>query len=300
MKNRLFFSLLIAIAIIPGITNAQQKVRIKDILDKPGNYENEQVIITGIVTQYFEATTKTTSYYMVQGDYGDAINVNTSSNPPQISKNYNITGIVVMDQVSGRPVIIEQSRLLLDKGSIIIYVLIAIVFILVVLLGLYLFRGRANVDKLSPEIKKSSSSIDPLPSSSSTSFSGGDYATIRIKQGPPPTMVLLPGQLEIISGLDKGKSFRIAGFPTSEGAKVTIGRETVDGDLSHAHIQLLEKTVSRKQAELTFKNNILYVKNLSETNYTQVDGKALSPNETMELKPDMILRTGEVEFKYSK
>jgi len=204
--------------------------------------------------------------------------------------------------VSGRPVLIEQSRTLNDKGAIVIYVLVVAVFLLVIFLSLYLYRGRENKTRPSLEISKPSPDVSkPLQNIPPPSYSSSqDFATIKIKNSPPPTMLLLPGELEIISGLDRGKTFRIAGFPSSEGAKVTIGRDNVDGDRSHAHIQLLEKTVSRKQAELTYKNSTMYVKNLSETNFTQVDGKLLSPNEETELKSGMILRTGEVEFKYNK
>jgi len=62
--------------------------------------------------------------------------------------------------------------------------------------------------------------------------------------------------------------------------------------------ELNQKTISRKQAEIISIEGKLYVKNISETNYTQVDGIELKPNEKVELKPNSTIRTGEIEFQY--
>jgi hypothetical protein len=268
-------------------------IKIEDIFENPGKYENEQVIISGMVNQYFPSTTKTTSYYLVQGNFGGVINVNTSLKPPITFKKYQITGVVVIDQVQGRPVIIEKSRKIILGW--IFYALGGVVLVLIGFLLSLVIRGSKSTKAIQSQNSQTSSDKH-----GSANVSSQDYATIKISTGPPPTMILIPGELEIISGLDKGKSFRIAGYPTSDGSIVTVGRETVDSDKRYAHIQLLEKTVSRKQAELIYKNGILYIKNLSETNFTQIDGKVLSVNELAELKSGMTIRTGEVEFRYKR
>jgi hypothetical protein len=297
MKRKVFFVILFLGCMISTSLIAQKQVRIEDIFDNPGKFENEQVTITGIVNQYFQATTQTTSYYIVQGDYGGLMNVNTSDAPPVIARKYEITGVVVIDQVLRRPLLIEKSRSMVgNESSIIIYILLGAVLLLLVFLALYIFRGRKTTE-IPLAYKQDYGSNQ---SASSDSSAEQDYATIKISTGPPPTMILIPGELEIISGLDKGKSFRIAGYPTADGSVISLGRDSVEGDRKYAHIQLMEKTVSRKQAELIFRNSILSVKNLSETNFTQVDGIALKLNESTELKPGMTVRTGEVEFKYKK
>jgi hypothetical protein len=283
MKSRIFLIVLCLGCLILVTSCAQNLVKIEDIFENPGKYENEKVVISGIVNQYFPSTTKTTSYYMVQGNYGGEINVNTTLKPPVTFKKYQITGVVVIDQVQGRPVIIEKSRKMVQ--SWIFYALGGAVILLIGFLIIYILRTRKN----------NASSVSYASASASP-----DYATIKISSGPPPTMILIPGELEIISGLDKGKSFRIAGYPTSEGSIVSLGREIIEGDRKYAHIQLLEKTVSRRQAELIFKNSLLFIKNLSETNFTQVDGKTLSINESVELRSGVVIKTGEVEFRYNR
>jgi hypothetical protein len=127
-----------------------------------------------------------------------------------------------------------------------------------------------------------------------------DFKTVKIITSKPKTMVFIPGELVITTGEDKGKSFRIAGYPTPDGSVVSIGREAVGGERAYAHIQLDNRfrTVSHKQAEVIYRDGKLWVKNLSETNLTQVDGVELKPGEKAELKAGSSMRTGELEFQY--
>lgn len=103
----------------------------------------------------------------------------------------------------------------------------------------------------------------------------------------------------MITGDDKGKKIKISGYPTEDGSTVTIGRESVTGPRDFAHIQLKERTISRKQAEIIFKDGKLYIKNLSETNYTKLDSKEIPPNTSLELKPASVITLGEIELKYN-
>ena len=126
-----------------------------------------------------------------------------------------------------------------------------------------------------------------------------EYQTIKIQtNAAPKTMKLMPGYLEITAGADTGKKFTIAGYPTSKGSIVTIGREPVEGDRKYAHIQLTERTVSRQQAEIVAVGGNLEIKNLSKVNHTQLNGIEIQPGHKMPLEPDSIIKTGEVEFTY--
>ncbi len=125
------------------------------------------------------------------------------------------------------------------------------------------------------------------------------FKTIRF-ENPPKTMKFIPGKFTITSQEDKGKSFKIAGYPSHGDAVITIGREEVRGERSYAHIRIDDKfqTVSRKQAELVYSNGTLYAINRSESNYTQVDGYELKPGEKKEVKNGSLLRMGELEMQY--
>ena len=129
-----------------------------------------------------------------------------------------------------------------------------------------------------------------------------DFSTIKINfaGGDQKTLKFVPGKLELITGTDKGKSFMFAGYPTEKGAEVTLGRGKAEQGKEYAHIQIDSqfRTVSRQQAVLRYKNGKLYVKNLSETNPTQLDGETLQPGVERELSFGSVIRTGELEFKY--
>lgn len=140
-------------------------------------------------------------------------------------------------------------------------------------------------------------------SSSSTTDKPASPETLMFK-APPKTMKFIPGKLVIISGPDKGREFRIAGFPREEddGNVVTIGRADVQGQRSFAHIQLGDtyRTVSRIQAEIIQKTKTdkVYLRNKSTTNPTQVNEQQVPPEESVELTNTDTIQMGELVLRY--
>jgi len=284
------------------------ETKVVDILSNPGSVSNDAVIITGIVEQYVPGTS-TTNSYLLKGEYGGIIKVNTFLPKPRLDEMYRVTGIVYIDPQTRDPFISEQSRIWISKAGIrdtsgvggwvkgeqsmaewkkYYTAMIVVVLALIVIIIYALLRNRLGLN-----IKEEMSVSEEGPEIRE------DLKTIRIYSAPK-TMKFIPGELVITSGRDKGKTFKIAGYPTQEGIKVTIGREKVTGDRAYAHIMLGEeyKTVSRKQAELISRNGKLYIKNLSGTNYTQVDGIELGPGEIGEVRNGSIIKMGELEMEY--
>lgn len=140
-------------------------------------------------------------------------------------------------------------------------------------------------------------------SSSSTANKPDSPETLKFK-APPKTMKFIPGKLVIISGPDKGREFRIAGFPREEddGNVVTIGRADIKGERAFAHIQLGDtyRTVSRIQAEIIQKtsSNEVYLRNKSTTNPTQVNNEEVPPEESVELQNEDTIQMGELVLQY--
>jgi pSer/pThr/pTyr-binding forkhead associated (FHA) protein len=126
----------------------------------------------------------------------------------------------------------------------------------------------------------------------------GEFQSIKIAASTEMTLKFIPGQFIVLSGKDRGKAFRVSGFPTPEGHVITIGRDPVEGDRAYAHIQMDVPTVSRKHAEMVFKDNVLYLKNLSDTNPIQLNSEEIPVGEFVELKIDSELRIGEIKMKY--
>jgi hypothetical protein len=126
-----------------------------------------------------------------------------------------------------------------------------------------------------------------------------NFMTVNIvSQQAPKTMVFIPGKLEIVNGNDAGKQFVLSAYPAPTGAIVSIGSREETGDRKFSHIRLMEKTVSRAQAEFIYRDKKLYIKNLSKTNYTQLDGTDLQPEELGEVVPGSKIRMGELVFQY--
>lgn len=291
----------------------QRVTTIEEIRKNPQSFDTESVEVKGIVTQYIHSKTST-SHYILRDDHGAVIKVTTAAAEPETYKKYVVSGIVYLDAKTGDPYISEGTRTQQqepveesDADSVtavetsssdysVIYILLAV---LALVIGIFIYL---NVKKSAKEPVMESPLREP---SAIRSFSpvapdsDSGPKTIKMPPAPPKTMKFIPGKLIITDGDDKGTYFNIAGFPTPEGAIITIGREEISGDRAYCHIQLKQKTISRRQAELIYKDNRLFVRNLSDTNFTQIDGMELKPGEKTEVKIGSKIRTGEVEFQYS-
>jgi hypothetical protein len=295
--------LVLTVCLFFSLSFAQMtKTTIDEITGNPGKYSDNAVEVEGFVKQYIPPTSTSTSYYLLMSDYGAIIKVNTSESAPEIGKKYHVSGIVYIDPVSREPFVSEKSKYVLNSEKNVIVdsngnsTLIVVVLLLIILLiGILVYlQLKAKKSKLNSNEKN-----EPL-SPAGLEAPQMDFKTIRLTPSAPKTMKFIRGELILISGDDKGKAFKIAGYPAAEGSIVTIGREAVSGERSYAHIQIDNKfqTVSRRQAEIISVGDQLFVRNLSDTNPTQVDGIELKSGEKKELRPNSTIKTGELEFKY--
>ncbi len=327
-KKRLQITILLIFSVCFLTVSAQdvQKAQVNDILKDPNSYNQEEVEVSGLVIQYIEATEQTTSHYYLKDDFGAIIKVHTAESKPETNEKYIVRGILYIEASTLLPFISEKSKVKIEKeGAVtqdaisapvtpvedlipektgsdwwkenwLLLVIIGSALLLLILLMLLLGRKRRADVLYTPEPVNKPSQIpaekQDIPVSRET------LKTMVIPSTVPKTMKFIPGELEVITGEDKGRIIRIGGFPTEEGSVVTIGREQVTGPRDFAHIQLKERTISRRQAELILKDGKLFLKNLSETNYTKLDGKDLLPNTSAPLSPGSIMTFGEVEMKY--
>ncbi|OVE79448.1 hypothetical protein BVY01_02490 [bacterium I07] len=299
-----------------GLIFAQSmKTTIEEIMDNPGRFESESVEIEGVVDQWIKGSTTTTSHYLLKGNYGGIIKV-TTLQEPKIGPRFKVTGICFIEAASRTPFISEQNRTELDQpteNTVIIEkeksnsgLFIALILLLVGLLA-FLVYYQTKMKKAQPSTHAPTTFGEPVSKQGpgegppETVKIRKDFSTVKIHTAPK-TMKLIPGELTIISGDDKGKSFKIAGYPTPEGSVVTIGSEDVTGDRAFAHIKLFDpqRTVSRKQAHIIDRDRKLYIKNISKVNFTEVNGKVLGPEEEIELTPDAHIRMGYLELKYTR
>jgi hypothetical protein len=88
---------------------------------------------------------------------------------------------------------------------------------------------------------------------------------------PDGTLQLLPGRLEVVSGLDQRGDIRFVKAPGRD-ATITFGRSPGDPP---AHIQLPAPTVSSMHAAMRFHGGAWFISNLSRTNPVVVNGAEL-------------------------
>jgi len=293
------------------VSGQPQEVFVKDILKNPSAYMREDVIVSGLVIQYVEATEKTTSHYYLKDDYGAIIKIHTAEGRPETNAKYKVRGILYIDPTTQTAFISEKSKAKLspalppvvinppqktwlDKNGLLLIIGSSATFLLLLMV---LYFTRRRVQPL-PSIQQESKIPQPGFTPENTGVTRDNLKTMIIPSSVPKTMKFIPGEFEIISGDDKGKTIKIGGYPTEEGSIVTIGRDQITGPRDFAHIQLKERTISRRQAEIILKDSKLYIKNLSETNYTKLNGKDIPPNTSAEFAIGSVLTFGEVEMKY--
>jgi hypothetical protein len=325
--------LLLAGLLLWSIDGAAQytPTSVETIVTNPDKFADAAVEISGTVTLYTGAASSSTGHYLLKGSTGAAIRVNTTDGSPELKKRYRVTGIVYLDPMTRVPFVSEKGRVREDTEVALaggeapesdfswewLPWALAALFLLV-LAGVFALvmrkRRRHASEKKAAEVSPlpvAEGVQEPAPAQAAVQVQAQvpaeqpaepvpDLKTVKIALPSPKTMRYVPGELVVLSGEDKGKSFKIAGFPTPEGSVVTIGREPVNGERAYAHIQIEERfhTVSRKQAEFIWKEKKLFVKNLSDTNPTQVNGVELKNGKMVQLKPGSVVRTGELEFEY--
>jgi len=311
MNKKIFVFIGIICVFSFSVIFGQEKVKqVNDILSDPSKYLKEDIQVTGLVIQYVEGTEKTTSFYYLKDDFGAIIKVHTAEGKPETNIKYIVNGILYVDPMTELPFISERSKTRADLDIVAppqhvqtwweknwLLVVIITSAILLFTLILLLFGRRKNVE--SPGIKSINNNQNITYEKNEPPVPKDNLKTMVIPSTAPRTMKFIPGEFEVITGDDKGRIIKIGGYPTEEGSIVTIGREEVTGQRDFAHIQLKEKTISRRQAEIILKDGKMYIKNLSQTNYTKLDGKEIPPNTSSELNSGSVITFGEVEMKYN-
>jgi hypothetical protein len=312
--NPLLAFLALALWPVSGVAQ-YSPTSIETIVTNPEKFADAAVEISGTVSIYAQAASPSTGHYLLKGTSGAAIRVNTTDGSPELKRKYRVRGIVYIDPTTHVPFLSEKSRAREDlpeqapappvaqgeEGGIWTGGWPYLILILAVVGAIVLLVRRRMRPLPVPEVPAvEAAPVEEKAEALPPPEPVPDLKTVRILPPSPKTMRYVPGELVLLSGEDQGKSFKIAGFPTPEGSIVTIGREPVTDERAFAHIQIEERfhTVSRKQAELIWKEKKLFVKNLSDTNPTQVNGVELKSGKMVQLKPGSVMRTGELEFEY--
>ena len=328
--------LLLAFPKVSFAEKAPIETSIEEIIQNPGKYYDEAVKVQGYIQEFLKKPSKTNSFYLLKGKYDGIIQVRVQFNEPSVGKKYIIEGTVYSGQ-NGSSVFIHQTGIeeipdffewgkkpkitkdpkITEPGKIggsvgemdiKFYILggaIALIIVIIIVVIVMMISKNKNTANMPAPVTPTAVPPSPSPAAvpPAPPAQEEEYKTIKIVRDPSRTLKFIPGELEIISGDDSGKSFRLTGYPTARGSVVTLGTQPAEGDRKFAHI-LIDKrfrTVSRQQAEFIYKDSEqkLYIKNISKTNLTKVNDIELKPNEEAELTNGSSVTTGELTFRYT-
>lgn len=119
---------------------------------------------------------------------------------------------------------------------------------------------------------------------------------VRYYRAEEGTLEFLPGRLEIVSGGDVGQEIHFMRQVGEEGAAITFGRS--EGPPLR-HVQLLDATVSRQHARLSFEGGRWHLANLSQTNPVNLNGSPIpSTGRPLTLQQGDRLEMGAVTFLF--
>jgi len=122
---------------------------------------------------------------------------------------------------------------------------------------------------------------------------GSQVRFFRAEEG---TLEFLPGRLEVVAGDDVGQEIHFARQVGDEDITITFGRS--EGPPLR-HVQLLDPTVSRQHARMTFAGQRWHLSNMSTTNAVMLNGAALPDHgDGITLQDGDRLEMGAVQFVF--
>lgn len=152
----------------------------------------------------------------------------------------------------------------------------------------------SSVQRVTPVSHDAEPDIVVVPDDDHETVSTGPFRPAEIRPGSPSahlvegtrlrffraeegTLEFLPGRLEVVGGEDTGQEIHFARQIGDEDVTVTFGRS--EGPPLR-HVQLLDPTVSRQHARMTFAGQRWHLSNLSTTNAVLLNGAALPDHGT--------------------
>lgn len=120
-------------------------------------------------------------------------------------------------------------------------------------------------------------------------------SALRFHRPADHSRPFLPGHLLVIEGVDAGVEVRFVRLAHHEDPVVTFGRS--EGP-PFRHVQLLEPTVSRAHARMSFDGDGWSLTNLSRTNPVLVNRIALADEQPVPLQDGDRLEMGALVFRY--
>ena len=254
------------------------------------NYKKEFVEISGKVVKHY----KNSNWYQVKGKYGTTLDVQGFQGVPVVHSEVKKCGILYIDS-HGTPFLSELPEISIVNSKISRLQNTQSNKFLLTILGVVFFFGTGvAVTTYVKKIKNSEPEILINSNYQPTKYEEVDDTLIFSTSSK--TAKILPGRITIVSEAhDKGETFPISGTPIHDGFTATIGKsENCDITITNRPEY---STVSREHAMFIFKENSMWIQNLSKTNPTIVNGSQLE-YEVVPLKDGDRIKMGLLELLF--
>jgi hypothetical protein len=311
VKKKVLWAVSVLVLIFSSLLMGQE-TRVSSILQNPRAYRDEVVTLEGFITQYVEATAKSTSFYFIKDDWGAILKVRTSKEKPDVGKRYSVRGPVSIDPITREPYLSEESRTEMAIGQLqapapaptpvpapvpvpqknnLIYILVAAIVIVAVLILYLLYKAlrRRSAEGLLTEEPAVQGLKVPPPEEML------EGKTVKIAIPPAGTLKLLPGRLIVVSGEDNVKELRFYRTKNQDENEILFGRAA---GTSYNYVQLKSMTVSAKHAKMIYAGGKFTIINYSSTNPVKVNSKDLEVNGSSVLNDGDKVELGEVVFEF--
>jgi hypothetical protein len=260
------------------------------ILHDKEQYKREFVEVSGKVVRHY----KEGNWYQIKGTYGTALDVQGFNGVPVVNSEVTKCGIIYLN-TQGEPFLSELPeidivntkipRMQGGGNNMLLYGILGVVFF---------FGITVAVTTYVKKIRKSEPDI--LMDSLDQPVQYEDVDDTLILSTSAKTAKILPGRITIVSEAhDKGETFPISGTPVHDGFTATIGKSN-NCDITIAN-RAEYSTVSREHAMFIYKDNSMWLQNLSKTNPTIVNGHQLG-YEVVPLKDGDRIKMGLLELLF--
>jgi hypothetical protein len=277
--KKILICVCLVVVFVPIALFAQEDILISDILQNPNRFLNKTVTITGRVDTSYPPQGTTPGYYMLVDDSLQSIPVSTFT-PPGPGSEITVKGVVMIEESTGQPYIQEEK--IVSGSPLLIYAIIAGIVVLVLIILLVIILRRPTPAR-QPALATSPASRGAAPRTEKLS-----EAEARALAGRPKTEKIpgKPAQLTVLSGEKKGEDI----FLVTDN---TIGSDK-------GNIRLKDRGVSGEHARINFVGGKYILTNVSLTNPTMVNGKAVEGDHELKDKDEILMGTVKAVFNFVK
>jgi hypothetical protein len=266
----------LTLVLAPAAFSAEENVLISDILQNPTRFINKTVTITGRVDTSYPPQGTTPGYYVLVDESLAQIPVSTFT-PPGPGSQITVEGVVMIEEGTGQPYI--QEKKVISGSPLLIYAIIAAIVVLVLIIILVMVLRRP-APATQPALGAAPGAKGAAPRTEKLS-----EAEARALAGRPKTEKVpsKPAQLSILTGEKKGEDIFL------------VTENLVGSD--KGNIRFKDRGVSGEHARINFVGGKYILTNVSLTNPTMVNGKAVEGD--YELKNNDEILMGTVKAKFS-